>query len=228
MMENYTVICKNVKKTFFSVSGQVEALRDVNLKVKEDELVMLMGPSGSGKTTLLSVIGAILRHTKGEITVLNENLKELSGDNRTLFRGKNIGFVFQSFNLIPYLNVQENVAIPLFIQKVEREKALDIAKGLLLKMDLKHILDRYPKEISGGEQQRVSIARGYIHNPKIILCDEPTSYLDAENGKRVMQILKDIQKANKSSLIVVTHDPRIVDYADRIIEIQDGIIKNEK
>ncbi|MFA6119236.1 MAG: ABC transporter ATP-binding protein [Parachlamydiales bacterium] len=227
-MENYIIECSKVKKTFFTGTQQVDALKDVNLKIKENELLMLMGPSGSGKTTLLSVIAGILLHTEGEISVLNKNLKMLTSDERTDFRGKNIGFVFQSFNLIPYLTVIENVSIPLLIQNIKKDEAETTAKNLLIKLGIGHLINRYPQELSGGEQQRVSIARGCVHNPKIILCDEPTSYLDAENGKKAMEILKKIQTENKSTLIIVTHDPRILDFADRIIEIQDGTIKNEK
>lgn len=226
--ENYTIICNQVKKIFTTGTTEVEALKNVNLKVKENELLMLMGPSGSGKTTLLSVIAGVLLHTDGQILVLNQNLKSMTSDEKTDFRGKNIGFVFQSFNLIPTLTVLENVSIPLLLQNKNDKEINERVNNLLIKLGIEQLKDRYPQELSGGEQQRVSIARGCIHNPKIILCDEPTSYLDAENGKKVMEILKAIQKEFKSTLIIVTHDPRILEFADRIIEIQDGIIKNEK
>jgi len=227
-MKKYTIICQNVKKNFLIGPKVIEALKNVNLKVKENELVMLMGPSGSGKTTLLSVIAGILKLTYGEISVLQKNILQMSQDEITTFRGKNIGFVFQSFNLIPYLTAKENVAIPLLIHATKRKEAQEKAEKLLISLGLKDMLDRYPKDLSSGEQQRISIARACIHNPKIILCDEPTSYLDAINGKKVMEILKTLQRKNKSSLIIVTHDPRILKFADRILKIQDGILKNHK
>lgn len=227
-MENYTIICEKVKKVFGSGETRVEALKNVNLKIKENELVMLKGPSGSGKTTLLSVIGGILKQTEGDIVVLGQHLKDLNNEDKTTFRGKNIGFVFQSFNLIPYITTTENVSIPLLIHKYDRNEAMELSKNFLIKLGLGHVLDRYPRELSGGEQQRVSIARGCIHKPKIILCDEPTSYLDSENGKNVMEILKNLQREEKSSLVIVTHDPRITEFADRILGIQDGTIINEK
>ncbi len=225
-MEEYSIICSKIKKTYGKGSTKVEALRDINLKVKQSELLMLMGPSGSGKTTLLSVIATILKFDSGDCSILNKNINQLSYQEKTIFRGKNIGFVFQSFNLIPTLTTVENVAIPLLIHNITREDSLKRAEEILSKLGLQDKLTKYPKELSGGEQQRVSIARGCIHKPKIILCDEPTSYLDTETGSKVMLILKDLQKENQSTLVVVTHDPRILNYADRIVEIEDGIIKN--
>jgi putative ABC transport system ATP-binding protein len=225
-MEKIAIECQNLKKTYYNPSNKVEALKDVNLKVYENELLMLMGPSGSGKTTLLSIIGGILNFESGVLNVLSQNIKNLNDENLTIFRSKNIGFVFQSFNLIPTLNALENVLIPLLIQNMNLNEATDKAKDLLKKVNLEDKMDSYPRELSGGEMQRVSIARGFIHNPKILLCDEPTSYLDSNLGKHIMQILKNFIIENNTTIVVVTHDPRITPFASRIIEIDDGIIKN--
>jgi putative ABC transport system ATP-binding protein len=225
-MKNIAIECKNLKKTYFTKSSEVNALKNINLKVYENELLMLMGPSGSGKTTLLSVIAGILNFDSGDLTVLNNEIKNLSDENLTKFRSKNIGFVFQSFNLIPTLTSLENIMIPLIIQNINLEEAKNKAIEMLKKVDLEDKINNYPNELSGGEMQRVSIARGFIHNPKILLCDEPTSYLDMNLGKHIMQLLKTFTENSDTSIIVVTHDPRITDFATRIIEIEDGVIQN--
>lgn len=228
MGNDIIVECKDVKKSFFPGKTEVKALKGINLGVKENELIMLMGPSGSGKTTLISIIGGILNQDEGSCSVLHQDINNLPAAEKALFRGKNVGFVFQTLNLIPTLNAVENVCIPLILQNVEKNKAFLEAKELLAKMGLKDKYNSYPKELSGGEQQRVSVARGCIHKPKVMLCDEPTSFLDLETGREVINVLKEIQKENKCSIVIVTHDPRILDYADRIEEISDGVIAQKK
>ncbi len=223
-----TIVCKDIWKIFQSGADKVEALRGINLSVKENEMLMLVGPSGAGKTTLLTVIAGILTQNEGECTVLGKDINHLPEKEKSLFRGESIGFVFQSFNLIPSLTAEENISIPLVLQGISKEEAILKANQILDQLDLKDKQKRYPSQLSGGEQQRVSIARGCIHRPKIILCDEPTSFLDAENGKKVMSILKDFQEKDNSSVIVVTHDIRIEEFADRIVHIEDGVIKEER
>jgi putative ABC transport system ATP-binding protein len=217
-----------VKKTFYVGQAQVHALRGIDLQVNENELLMLMGPSGSGKTTLISIIGGILNQDEGACEVLHQDINHLPLSQKAFFRGKNVGFVFQTLNLIPTLNAVENVCIPLLVQKVDKNEACLRAKEILTKVGLKDRFGSYPKELSGGEQQRVSIARGCIHRPKVILCDEPTSFLDMQTGRTVIEMLREIQKMNQCSIVIVTHDPRILDYADRIEEISDGVIQKKQ
>lgn len=222
-MEN-AVICKNVKKIYGEGTTRVEALRGVNLDVRQGELLILMGPSGSGKTTLISIIAGILTQTEGEILVNNIDLNHLPDQEKTRYRGKHVGFVFQSFNLIPMLTSQENVAIPLILNGTERKEAEKKARQLLIDVGVGEKADISPADLSGGQQQRVAIARAMIHNPDLIVCDEPTSFLDLETGIKVMELLRSIVVERKKTLIVVSHDPRITKFADRIAKLEDGKI----
>jgi putative ABC transport system ATP-binding protein len=223
-MDEIAVICKNIKKTYGIGTSQVEALRGIDLEVKRGELLMMMGPSGSGKTTLISVIAGILTQTEGECLVSGINLNRMSDQEKTYYRGKYIGFVFQSFNLIPMLTCAENVSVPLLINGVERQIALEKAKQLLNDVGIPEKSDVSPSELSGGQQQRVAIARAMIHGPNLIVCDEPTSFLDHDTGIKVMELLRSIVGENGKTLIVVSHDVRITKFADRIIRLEDGKI----
>jgi putative ABC transport system ATP-binding protein len=218
------VICKNIKKSFGAGSSKVEALRGIDLEVKQGELLMLMGPSGSGKTTLISVIAGILTQTEGECLVFGSNLSQMPDREKTHYRGKHIGFVFQSFNLIPMLTCAENVSIPLILNCIDRTIALEKAKRLLTDVGISDKINSSPSELSGGQQQRVAISRAMIHDPDLIVCDEPTSYLDHETGVKVMELLHSIVKEKGKTLIVVSHDIRITGFADRIVRIEDGIV----
>ena len=221
-MEDIAVKCKNLKKIFKMDSVEVPALQGIDLEVKKGELLMLVGPSGSGKTTLISIIAGVLKQTEGECLVFDKDINNIK--DKIKYRGKNIGFLFQTFNLIPTLTCQENIAIPLILNGVTQEEALKRANQFLEKVDLQERKDNFPLQLSGGEQQRVAIARSLIHQPKLIVCDEPTSFLDHENGRKVLKILKDSVKKEKLTLIVVTHDVRIFEFADRIAHIDDGKI----
>jgi putative ABC transport system ATP-binding protein len=220
------VSCKNLHKTFGEGTTKVEALRGVNLTIEKGELRMLMGPSGSGKTTLISIIAGILSQDEGECTVIARDINHLPNGEKTHFRGQNVGFVFQSFNLIPTLNAEENVSIPLILNKVPKEKALEMSKALLSQVGMADKIGVYPNQLSGGQQQRVAIARSLIHEPKLIVCDEPTSYLDLDTGTKVMDLLRDLIHKKGTTLIVVTHDPRITHFADKIDHLEDGKIVN--
>lgn len=224
-MKKITIECKNISKSFTNGSKTISVLTNVNLIAHEAELIMLMGPSGSGKTTLISIIGGILEQDSGECLVLGKPINQLPEKERTIFRGENIGFMFQNFTLVPTLTVRENAAIPLLCLNNDYQYAYDKAAQMLTEIGLGNQLDKKPTQLSGGEQQRVAIARACIHNPKIILCDEPTGFLDHERGKQIMQILKNLTINNRCTIIVVTHDHRILDFADSIIEIEDGTIK---
>ena len=184
------VACKNICKTYDTGSEKVEALRGVDLEVKPGELLMIVGPSGAGKTTLISVIAGILTPTSGECLIYGENIHALKDAQKTAFRGRNLGFVFQSFNLIPTLSCKENVAIPLILNNHPREEAERLAAELLTQMGIPEKVEQSPLSLSGGQQQRVAIARGCIHQPKLIVCDEPTSYLDHETGRKILELLR--------------------------------------
>lgn len=228
MAKKVAITVQNVSKTFGNGDEQVHALKNVSLEVYEGELVMIVGPSGCGKTTLLSTIAGTMHFDSGTIRVNDSELELLTKDALTLFRSKNIGFIFQLFHLIPTLTTTENSAIPLIIQGIDRNTAFQNAHNILEKVGLGDKLDKLPKELSGGQQQRVAIARAIIHNPPIVICDEPTSALDFETGTKVMEILRHLAMEHNRSVLVVTHDHRIFKYADRIIEMDDGKVLDVK
>ena len=220
--------CKDIIKTFGSGESEVFALRRVTLDVYEGELLMLVGPSGCGKTTFVSVITALLNFDSGECNVLGNDLAAMNEDEKALFRGKSVGFVFQAFNLLPSLSAVENVALPLSIAGEKRAVALQKAKVILDEVELGSKYNAKPSHLSGGEQQRVAIARALVHNPEFIICDEPTSSLDHKSGKVVMELLRKMTKEKGKTMIVVTHDNRIYEYGDRMAHMEDGkIIKIE-
>ncbi|MFZ4773564.1 MAG: ABC transporter ATP-binding protein [Chlamydiia bacterium] len=216
--------CENLSKTYGNGPNAVEAVRHVNLVVNTGELLMIMGPSGSGKTTLISVLAGILPYEGGTCRLFGEDYQSMSEEERTTFRKTSIGFVFQAFNLIPMLTATENVAVPLILNDVSKEEAERRARVLLEDFGMKEKLDTTPNELSGGQQQRLAIARGCIHEPRFIVCDEPTAYLDHKAGDKVMEILKNRVLTKDRAVIVVTHDPRIISYADRIVQMEDGIL----
>jgi len=223
---NYAVQCQEIKKNYGVGENQVQALRGVNLNIIEGELIILAGPSGCGKTTLISIIAGILDQTAGDCIVYNENASYMTEHDRLVFRSHNIGFVFQQFNLLPTLSASENVAIPLIINGVSLNEAFERSSVLLKKMGLEGKQHSLPKQLSGGQQQRVAIARAIIHDPKLIVCDEPTSSLDGETGRKVMETMKSLAATNSRTIIVVTHDARIFGFADRIAQMEDGRILN--
>jgi len=220
-----SVIIENAYKSYSSGNRQVHALADVSLDIYKGELMMIVGPSGSGKTTLLSVIGGTLRLNSGSISIFDNPLHSMTPEELTIFRKKHIGFIFQQFHLIPTLTIAENVAIPLLIHKIPAEKAIIQAEEMLEHAQLFDKAQSLPRELSGGEQQRAAIARALITEPELVICDEPTSSLDAATGKKILEILRSITHNTNRSVIIVTHDSRILDYADRIAEMSDGTIK---
>ena len=219
------VMCKNIEKKFGIGEAAVYALQDLSLEVTEGDFLLLVGPSGCGKTTLISVIAGILMQDSGECEVLGQNLKSLRSRDLLDFRAKNIGFVFQSFNLLPSITIAENVAVPLMINGMEWTKAEKISNDLLDEVGLGGRGKSLPNLLSGGQQQRVAIARAIVHNPKILVCDEPTSALDHETGQKIMELLKSLNESRKTTLLVVTHDNRIFPYASRIAHMDDGKIE---
>ncbi len=218
------VFCKGVTKIFGSGSTQVTALRGIDLEVRTGELMMLVGPSGSGKTTLLSVVAGILDRNAGECQVFDQDFNNMSPREKTTFRGNTIGFVFQQYNLIPTLTATENAAIPLLIKGVKHDEALSRASDILNRVGLAERSHAVPSELSGGEQQRVAIARALVHNPKLVVCDEPTSSIDHETGQMILEMFRSVALDSDRALLIVTHDSRIFGFADRIAQMDDGHI----
>ncbi|MGZ8227719.1 MAG: ABC transporter ATP-binding protein [Methylococcaceae bacterium] len=222
------VSCQNVVKTYDTGDQKVIALDGVNLEILMGELLMLVGPSGCGKTTLISVIAGILDQDAGSCELFGENLFTMRSKDKLNFRARNIGFVFQAFNLLPSLTAAENVSVPLIINGMKRSEAERKAVNMLEQVGLGERVTSLPMQLSGGQQQRVAIARALIHSPRLIVCDEPTSALDHETGHHVMALLKDVALHNDRALVIVTHDARIFEFADRIAEMDDGHIVNVK
>lgn len=218
------VRCQNMVKVYDTGGQKVTALNGVNLEIALGELMMLVGPSGCGKTTLISVIAGILDQDSGSCEVFGQDLLNMSNQHKLDFRARNIGFVFQAFNLLPSLSAAENVSIPLIINGMKRAEAECKAIAVLEQVGLGERVTALPSELSGGQQQRVAIARSLIHSPRLIVCDEPTSSLDHETGRNVMTLLKEVAVHEDRALVIVTHDARIFDFADRIAEMDDGHI----
>ena len=211
-------------KTYGSGNAEVHALRGVDLDVYPGEITMLVGPSGCGKTTLLSVIAGILKPTSGSVVALGTELTALNSWRRTAFRRKNVGFVFQQFNLLPALTAAENASVPLVIQGYSKRAAVADAKELLTKIGMGQRLNNLPGNLSGGQQQRVAIARALVHHPHLLVCDEPTSALDAKTGHTILELLRSIAIEGDRAVIIVTHDSRIFEFADTLARMDDGQI----
>jgi putative ABC transport system ATP-binding protein len=215
---------RGIVKTFRSGENKINALREIDFSAYLGELLMITGPSGCGKTTLLSVLAGTLDFDSGEITVLGASFHQMNQRAITRFRRKNIGFIFQQFNLISTLSCTENVSIPLLLNGVSRSRAEKEALLMLERVGLGGRGKDRPTNLSGGQQQRVAIARALIHSPRLVICDEPTSALDSQNGAHIMEILRDVARDPSRTVIVVTHDSRIFKFADRMTEMDDGRI----
>ena len=213
---------RNVTKTFGTGDARTHALKGVNFDARLGELLMIVGPSGCGKTTLLSAIAGTLDFDSGEIDAFGVPLHTASKDSITNFRKRQVGFIFQSFNLIPTLTLVENVSVPLLINGMRRREAEKKSRALLDSVGLEGRGDDQPANLSGGQQQRVAIARALIHEPNLLICDEPTSALDRDTGAKIMQLLRDIARKPDRCVLVVTHDNRVFKYADRMTEMEDG------
>ena len=216
------VKCEGITKWFGTGDAKVQALRGLDIEIGMGELAMLVGPSGCGKTTLISIIAGLLDASEGDLEVLGTRPAILSQREQILFRRKNLGFVFQQFNLLPTLTAAENVAVPLFVAGANRRQAVQQASELLDELGLGDRLSYLPSNLSGGQQQRVAIARALIHNPRLIVCDEPTSALDAKTGHMVMEMFSEVAVRPDRAVIVVTHDSRIFEFADNITHMEDG------
>jgi putative ABC transport system ATP-binding protein len=223
-MQNSLISLKNVSKTFGEGATLVKALKDVDLVISPGEFIVVLGPSGSGKTTLLNLIGGLDKPTQGQIFVDNLELTTLSAGKLTKYRRYHVGFIFQFFNLIPSLNAEENVALT---SSLNRKNALD-PKKVLEDVGLADRMELFPVELSGGEQQRVAVARALAKNTPIMLCDEPTGELDYETGKKILSLLRKLNKDTKKTFLVVTHNAAIGDIADRVIALRSGQISSDK
>jgi putative ABC transport system ATP-binding protein len=222
------VRARDLRKDFGEGPTRVEVLRGVNFDAFQGQLTFLVGPSGCGKTTLISVIAGLLDSSGGEVELFNQNLEKFSGTERILFRRKNLGFVYQQYNLLPALTAAENAAVPLLAAGIRRREAVDLAKSVLEKLGMGKRLDTLPNKLSGGEQQRVALARALVHEPRLILCDEPTAALDHATGESVMELLAQNAVHPDRAVIVVTHDSRVFHHADAIAHMDDGrIVKTE-
>jgi putative ABC transport system ATP-binding protein len=219
------VSCAGVTKEFGAGNTKTAALRGVDLEVRSGELSLVVGPSGCGKTTLISIVAGLLDPTRGAVDVFGTQLASLKGRHLVDFRARNIGFVFQQYNLLPALSAAENAAVPLIITGWSRAKAVAKAREILDAVGLADRAHALPAELSGGQQQRVAIARALVNEPRLLVCDEPTAALDATSGQTVMELIRKIAVEPGRAVIVVSHDSRVYGFANRMVEMSDGRVK---
>ena len=212
----------HVVKDFPVGNQSLRVLHDISATIRMGELTMLVGPSGCGKTTLISILSGILSASGGAVNVLGHPLMEMSDSAKVLFRRTNIGFIFQQYNLLPALTAAQNAAMPLVAAGIAMEMAVVQARRILEDIGMQGQTEKLPRMLSGGQQQRVAIARALVHNPKLIVCDEPTAALDAKTGQQVMEILRTVANAPDRAVLIVTHDNRVFHFADRILAMSDG------
>lgn len=215
---------ENVKRDFHLGQTVVHALRGISLEIVDGEFVAIWGPSGSGKTTLLNLFGMIDEPTSGSIRFRGEDIVYLSDDDKSELRNKFVGFIFQGFNLIPVLTALENVMLPLQIQGIASAEAQKISVKRLDRLGLSEYMQHRPDKLSGGQQQRVSIARALVTNPSLIIADEPTANLDSQNAMNIISLMRDLNQREKTTFIFSTHDQRLLDNVDRLINLEDGMI----
>ena len=217
---------ENLTKTYEQGSNYVKALDNISFSVEKGEFVAIIGPSGSGKSTLLHIIGGVDKATEGKVYIEGTDIYGLSETNLAIFRRRQVGLIYQFYNLIPVLNVEENISLPMLLdgKKPDKEHLKDILTTLKLENRVNHL----PNQLSGGQQQRVSIGRAIINNPAIVLADEPTGNLDSKNSQEIMELLKEANRRNNQTLIVITHDEKIALQADRVITISDGKISGDE
>lgn len=216
------ITCQNLTKNYGEGSNLVRALQGINLTIPTSKITMIVGPSGCGKTTLISILSTLLDAEAETCKVFGMDILNFSSEQKADFRREKIGFVFQAFNLISALTAVENVAVPLILNGFDRKEALNRAAKMLISASLPNRNTHYPSQLSGGQQQRLAIARALVHEPDLIICDEPTSALDHESGQAVMKLLSSLTESSGKTVIIVTHDPRIYEYADLLINMEDG------
>ena len=224
--ESNAIAARGVEMVYESGTERFQALKNIDLEVKSGDIQLLMGPSGSGKTTLLSILAGILTPTAGSVSLLGEEISKLSSSKLAKFRLENIGFIFQGFNLFPALTALENVEVALNLKGIRRAAAQRQASDLLDQVGLSQQRKRHPQDLSGGQKQRVAIARALAGNPRLIMADEPTAALDSHNGHAVIELLRNLAKEKGRTVLIVTHDPRIIDVADSVAYLEDGILRS--
>lgn len=217
---------ENLSKSYGKGEAKVDALKNINLSIKKGEFIAIVGPSGSGKSTLLHLLGGVDKPTSGNVFINDINIYDLKEKDLAIFRRRNVGLIYQFYNLIPVLSVKENILLPAELdnRKIDKDYLDDLLKTLGLKERANHL----PNELSGGQQQRTSIGRALINRPSIVLADEPTGNLDSKNSKEVLELLKLSVRKYNQTLIMITHDPSIALQADRVITIEDGTIKQDE
>ena len=221
------ICARGIARDFEAGQTTIRVLHGIDADIRSGEMTYVVGESGSGKTTLSSIMCGILYPTEGEVKVFGTDIYKLTDTQLVKFRLQNIGFIFQQYNLIPSIDAASNAAVPLIAQGMPREEARERAKVLLDKLNIGNQADKLPRQLSGGQQQRVAIARALVHEPRLVVCDEPTAALDARSGRRVMDLLREVAVAPDRACIIVTHDNRIFDLADRIIVLEDGRITHD-
>jgi len=226
-LENVVEV-ENVYKRYMLGKTEVPVLNGVSMKIRRGEIVSIMGPSGSGKSTLLHLIGALDTPTSGKIYFEGQDISNFDDSKLAALRNEKIGFVFQTFNLVPRMNAARNVELPMIFAGVPEEERKQRAIELLKSVGLEHRLDHRPPELSGGERQRVAIARALSNKPQLVLCDEPTGNVDTKTGTEIMEVIARLNLDNKQTFVLVTHDPSVAQYGERILYIRDGVIKGEK
>jgi len=219
------VECREVIRDFGDGDEKIRVLHGIDLDIPSGQMSLLVGPSGCGKTTLISIICGLLEPTAGRVSLFGTDRATLSDRELVSFRGRNIGFVFQQYNLLPALTAAENAAVPLIISGVPRQQAIARARETLGLVGLAPRADARPNQLSGGQQQRVAIARALVHEPKLLVCDEPTAALDAQSGQTVMELLRNVALQSERAVLIVTHDSRVFGYGDRIVHMSDGRIQ---
>lgn len=218
------VTCKDVKKTFKLGAQEVDILKGITLSINQGEIVAIVGESGSGKSTFLNILGGLMAANEGEITINNERIDKLNENKLALFRRDNLGFIFQSYNLMPQLTALENVEMPLIFSGVTKDERIKKAKEMIDRVGLTERMNHKPNELSGGQQQRVSVARALINNPKVILADEPTGNLDSKTSVEILNLIKELNENYNMTFIIVTHSKVVYKYAHRIIRMEDGLL----
>lgn len=219
------VVCRDVVRDFGDGDEKIRVLHGIDLDVPTGEISLLVGPSGCGKTTLISIVCGLLEPTAGRVSLFGTDRASLSDRELVSFRGRNIGFVFQQYNLLPSLTAAENAAVPLIIAGQPRKAAIARAREALDAVGLSPRADALPSQLSGGQQQRVAIARALVHEPRLLVCDEPTAALDAHSGQTVMELLRKVALQSDRAVLIVTHDNRVFGYGDRIVHMSDGRIE---